>query len=144
MPMRTRLRSARALLATLTLAGCGGEAAPSAPPFDPVPPAPPPAVAPTSRGGAFVWGVVLTRDGGCIAGATLRVVGGQALGDSLTQRAPCGPWDDAGGFAFTGLTSGVPLTIRASAAGYVSKEVTLVPDFGPQRAMVIELERVVP
>jgi hypothetical protein len=138
------MRYAATILLPLALAGCAGDAAPDVPvaPSAPQPPGSPPAVAPVT--GAFVWGAVVARDGGCIVGATVRAVGGQALGDSVTQQGPCSPWDDEGGFVFGRLTPGVALTIRASAAGYVAKEVTVIPDRGPQTATVVVLDRAVP
>jgi hypothetical protein len=40
----------------------------------------------------------------------------------------CGPWDgDGSSFFFQGLIPGVAVTLRASAPGYVAKEITVLP-----------------
>jgi hypothetical protein len=134
------MRHASRLLAVVILAGCAEAAGPSdPPPRVPATPAPPPAVVPIT--GAFVWGVVVDPSGACLAKATVHVMSGPGAGQSAEQVTPCGVWDDEGGFAFGSLTSGVAMTIRASAPGYVAQEVTVVPDRGPLTATVIVLER---
>jgi hypothetical protein len=136
------MRRASRLLAVVALSGCAEGAAPYDPAEAPPPPAPPPAVVPIT--GAFLWGVVVDRSGACLAKATVEVMSGPGAGERAEQVTPCGVWDSDGGFLFTGLTSGVAMTIRASAPGYVTKEVTATPDRGPQTVTVIALERVAP
>ena len=105
------MRRVTSLLAAVAFSGCAEPAAPTVAPYT----------------GAFVRAVVATRDGGCVPDATVRVVGGQLVHDSLTQVTPCGPWDGGSEFIFRGLTSGVAVTLRAAAPGYVAKEVTVLP-----------------
>jgi hypothetical protein len=100
------------LLAVVVLAGCAEAAAPTVAPYT----------------GAFVQAVVVARDRGCVPDATVRVVGGPLVHDSLTQVTRCGPWDgDGSSFFFQGLIPGVAVTLRASAPGYVAKEITVLP-----------------
>jgi len=111
------MKPALALLATMFLPGCT-EAAPSAP-------------SPLPQGGGSsqtsVWGKVIEESGSCILNARIEVVQGQRLGETMTQDTPCGYWDYAGGFEFKNLTPGIGMTLRASAPGYVAKDVTVVP-----------------
>ena len=86
---------------------------------------------------AFLWGVVIDDFGGCLEGVTVSVIAGQARGRSVVQATPCGMWDYGGGFLFKHLMPGEPMTIRASAPGYVPKDTTLVPTSGPQLATLI-------
>ena len=120
-------------LLTLTLLGCSGESARRTP-SAPDPPAPP---APTSL--ASFSGMVLDESGACIVGATVQVVRGQQLGQSITQTTPCSYWDYDEGFRFTDLTPGVEMTLRASAPGFVAQEATVVPSGGPQERAFITL-----
>lgn len=87
----------------------------------------------------WLWGMVIEASGVCIAGATATVVGGQAIGQTIRQEIPCDAWAYDGGFLFTNLTPGVPMTIRASASGYVEREMTVVPSSGPQTAVLFVL-----
>ena len=138
--MRYRMSYARTVLAALALAGCVGDDWPDVPTGPAVPPsapAPPPAPAPSA--GVSLLGVVVEASGLCIYGATVRLVDGAAVGDSVVQRLPCGAWDGPG-FELKGLAAGVAVTIRASAPGYVAKDVTVVTPQGSwQTATVIEL-----
>lgn len=113
------------LLAVVVLAGCAEAAAPTVAPYT----------------GAFVRAVVVARDHGCVPDATVRVVGVQLVHDSLTQVTRCGPWDgDASSFFFQGLVPGVAVTLRASAPGYVAKELTVLPGRTRDEAtLIIEL-----
>ena len=123
------MRHASRLLAVVILAGCAEAAAPTVAPT----------VAPYT--GAFVQAVVVARDHGCVPDATVRVLGGQLVHDSLTQVTRCGPWDDTGSsFYFRGLIPGVAVTLRASAPGYVAKELTVLPARTRDEAtLIIEL-----
>ena len=72
-------------------------------------------------------GMVISNGGGCIQGAVVEIVGGQGVGRRMTQTDPCSWWDPGEGFIFTDLVPDVELTIRASAAGFTSKESTVKP-----------------
>ncbi len=88
-----------------------------------------------------IWGQVLDESGGLIDGATVQVVRGEPLGQTVTQTT-CGYcWEDLGGFLLTGLTSGVELTLRASAPGYANQEKTFVP-MSPSSAVYFTLSRI--
>ena len=117
------MKYARSIVAALTLCACSGETAPSLP------------LAPDAS--ASLWGMVIGPSGACIMDASIRVIGGQGLGRSIAQQAPCNVWDYGGGFVLGGLTPGVPLTLRVSAPGYVAKDTTVVPTLGPQTALLI-------
>jgi hypothetical protein len=99
---------------TLILSGCQSTLAP----------------APTNYG--WVWGVVVDDEtGDCIVGATVQVVSGQRLGESVTQTKPCEySWDYEIGFEFKDLAPGVEMRLRASASGYTPHEKTLIPTAG--------------
>ena len=106
-------------LAALILAACSRES-PSL--LDPTPDsgtAPPPAV-PATNG--WIWAMAVGKDGGCIPGATFTVVSGQSyVGEVITQQTPCGVWDYGDvGIMLRGLTPGVAMTLRVSAAGYLT------------------------
>ena len=128
---------------TVVVVGCSGEERST------FPTAPNPSVAaaptPTPIPGqlAFVPVVVIEENGSgaCIQGATVEVVGGQALGKSVRQADPCSVWDPDYGAQFNGLTAGVAMTLRASAEGYAPREVIVIPTTGPQTAVEIELFR---
>jgi hypothetical protein len=68
------------------------------------------------------------KDGGCIPGATFTVVSGQSYaGEVITQQTPCAVWDYGDvGIVLRRLTPGVAMTLRASAAGYVTVERTVL------------------
>jgi uncharacterized protein (DUF39 family) len=71
--------------------------------------------------------MVIGESGGCIEGASVQVVRGQAVGQRITQETPCGYWDYGGGFIFKDLAPDVELTIQASASGYGIQEKTFLP-----------------
>ncbi len=77
-----------------------------------------------------VYGFVVESSGLCIEGATVQIVRGQASSQSITQITPCDAWGYGNGFTFENLSAGVEVTIRASATGYVTKEVTVFPSAG--------------
>jgi hypothetical protein len=86
----------------------------------------------------MVWGAVVDESGLCIIGATVEVVSGQGLGARMTQVTLCDAWEPYGGFVFNGLTAGV-MTIRASASGYVAREVTVMPSGVP---VIVDLSKI--
>jgi hypothetical protein len=88
-----------------------------------------------------LWGMVIQDSGACIAGASVRVVGGQGLGRSAAQQQPCGAWDYDGGFVLAGLTPGVAMTLCVSAPGSVAEDTTVVPRLDPQTALLITPSR---
>jgi hypothetical protein len=124
------------VLAVLSLAGCSGDM----PPFAPDPPAPAPN---TTQGNAgWLWLMVVDGTGRCIAGATIEVVAGQGpVGEAIAQDTPCGAWDYDGGVWLPGLTPGVALTLRASAAGYSPVEESVMPIVGAGRSHLLLLVR---
>jgi hypothetical protein len=82
--------------------------------------------------------VVVDGGGGCIPGATITVVAGETAGQTLTQVTPCNRWDGDGGFLVQGgLTAGVAMTLRAAAAGYGAKEVTVPASFGRAPTIIV-------
>jgi hypothetical protein len=87
--------------------------------------------------------MVISESGACIVGATVQVVQGDALGETITQTTPCDAWGYDGGFVITGVLSGVPVTLRASAAGYASQNLTVIPTGNPaQRTVFLTLSRI--
>lgn len=123
------MRYARIIVAVLAVWGCSNETAPSSP------------ASPRTPGPASLWGMVIEDSGVCIAGATVRVVGGQAIGRSAAQEDPCDAWGYGGGFVLTGLTPGVAMTLRVSAPGYAAKDTTVFPRVGAQTALLITPSR---
>ena len=67
-------------------------------------------------------------------------VAGQELGQIAKQTEPCDIWW-VGGVEIKNLTAGVEITRRASAAGYVPEEKTVIPTMGPQMAVIFWLRR---
>jgi hypothetical protein len=140
------MKCCAAILAIVVLAGCSNEGVsriptaptPTAPtaPADPTPPTPP---TPTTSS-ALLWVMVVGESGACIDGATIQIVGGQAAGEPIPQRTPCGVWDYDGGLVLTGLTPGVELTLRGAATGYPPGEMSFRPSAtGPYQAVFITL-----
>jgi len=80
--------------------------------------------------------MVVDPSGGCIPGATIQVVAGQAAGEPITQQTPCSVWDYAGGVEWHNLTAGVSMTLRATAPGYAAEELTVTPFGGAQSAII--------
>jgi hypothetical protein len=89
-----------------------------------------------------LYALVVDENGSCIVGATLEVVRGQGLGQSATQTEPCGAWDYGAEVVFKGLTPGVEMTLRASAAGFAQQEKNVVPSLGPQQAVLFTPARI--
>ena len=81
--------------------------------------------------------------GACIVDAKVEIVGGQAIGQSATMEGDCDAWSDGGAF-FRGLRAGIAITVRASAPGYLSQEITVMPTPVGQgmTATVITLPRI--
>jgi hypothetical protein len=135
------MRLALAILTMLTFLGCSGDGAGPAAPASPPPtfPSPP---SPTPDSSAWVWAMVVAERGSglCILDATVEVIAGQGLGQSAKQSEPCDIWW-IGGVEFKNLTAGVEITLRASAAGYVPEDKTVIPTTGPQRAVIFWLRR---
>ena len=121
-----------ALFCVLVLAtACGSDIALSPTPLRSPSPSPTP-VRPVTVD-ALVVSAENPNGGLCIAGATVEVTAGQSVGKRMTVTDMCDVWGDAsGGEAnFTDLTDGVPMTLRASATGYVAQERTVVPGVAP-------------
>lgn len=127
------MRTALTILSALTLAGCSGEDPYRLPTYPELPADPPPGQqAPL----VSLWGMVVNEYGGCIE-ATVTVVRGQSLGQTIIQKTPCDMWGYDNGFVFKNLTSGVEMTLRSSATGYAPVEKTVVPHGGPQTAVIL-------
>lgn len=116
------------VIVTLPLWGCSGEDLQQ-----------PPGAPANSK--AQVWGMIIDMTGACIVAATVEVVGGQHIGRTAQQTLPCDAWSYGGGFILADLIPGTPITLRASAPGYLSSEVTVVPSTGLQRAFLMPLTR---
>jgi hypothetical protein len=87
-------------------------------------------------------GYVIDGSGICVPNATIEIVDGQGVGQRIRQETPCGAWDYGGGFTIKELTSGIALTVRASAPGFVTQEETFVPTPGPMyQAVFLTLSR---
>lgn len=96
----------------------------------PATPTPTTPTTPTTASTKF-WGMVIEQSGACIAGAKV---------NDQAQDTPCDVWGYSGGFLLTGLSSGVPITLRASAPGYVTKDVVVIPSAsGPGYNTVFEI-----
>ena len=121
---RLLVRVGVVFIATLAVSCSGGSTVPPR-----LTPSPNPISPPTAQTGSLVdlWGFVIDDSGLCIDGATVQVVGGQGIGQSITQETPCSAWDYAGGFVFKNLTPGVAMTLRAAAPGWTTQEQTFVP-----------------
>ena len=124
------------LLCVLMLASaCGSDVVPS--------PTPLLSPSPTPLRMTRVEALVIPESAGsCILGATVEVVGGQSVGNSITLTDQCDIWGDShGGEAtFTDLIQDVPMTLRASATGYRAQERTVVPSW-PGERVVFALSR---
>jgi hypothetical protein len=110
------------LFCVLVLAtACSSDIAPS--------PTPLPSPSPTPIRKATVLALVVSAGGGCVAGATVEVTAGQSVGKRMTLTDMCDVWMDASGgeAQFSDLTPDVPMTLRASATGYLAQEMTVVP-----------------
>ena len=138
------MRFALIVVVTLILFGCSDGSRPQPLPTAPEPPPVPATPAPPAPELTFL-SVVVTEHGGsgaCVPGATVEIVNGQGLGRRVSQNDMCSYWDPDYNATFQRLNAGEQLTLRATAAGYAAKEVTVVPVTGPQPALSIELTRV--
>ena len=77
-----------------------------------------------------------------MSNATIEIVAGQGLGRRVRQENWCSYWDPDINASFHDLVAGDPVTLRASAPGYVPLELTVVPTTGPQRAVTFALSRI--
>ena len=102
---------------TLALLGCSSQPLlPTAP--SPAPPAQLPRLLTLS---------LMVMDDWCIIGATVEIVQGPGTGRSVTQ-TECGDWWYVPyGVFLPGLFEGQWVTIRVSAAGYASKDISMFP-----------------
>ena len=108
------MRFALMTVATLTLLGCSDQPLPTAPSTLPQPPR------------LVTLSMMVLDNSGCIYGASVEIVRGQGLGRSVTQYE-CGDWWYIPyGVSFQGLNEGEWLTIRVSAPGYASQEISLL------------------
>jgi hypothetical protein len=82
----------------------------------------------------FLWVMVVDASGVCIPGATIRVILGQRMGESFTQKTPCDAWAYDGGVLFENVTVGAEMTLQATAPGYLTQEKMIVPTSGAQTA----------
>jgi hypothetical protein len=71
--------------------------------------------------------MAIEQSGACVAGATVVVVAGQSVGTTVVQETPCDVWGYGGGFTLTGLTPGASMTLRVSAPGYVTRDISTTP-----------------
>lgn len=131
------MKIALGFLSSLTLLGCSAENVQRLPT---TPDPPPPPYQPASP--AWLWGMVVEDSGICIVDATVTVVRGQRVGETIKQETPCDAWGYGGGFEFKNLTPGAEMTLRTSATGYVSEEVTVVPHSGSQTALILAPTRI--
>lgn len=123
------MKFAVAALVAFTHIGCS-PAAPSPPSSNPTTrtsDSPSPTVPPPATNG-WIWAMAVDRSGLCIADATFEVISGQgSSGDIIRQETPCSVWDYGGGITLRNLTTGVAMTLRASAPGYNTVERSLFP-----------------
>jgi hypothetical protein len=92
---------------------------------------------------AVIQGMIVRDDGACIDSASVRVVQGQSLDRSAAQRTPCDVSTGKGGFVLTDLTPGLPMTIRATAPGYLSLDKTITPTIPPLSLVMFPLQKLI-
>ena len=93
------MKFAPTILATLALLGCSQEDVYRLP-TAPAPPVTSASPAPTASSLTSLWGMVVDGTGMCIVGASVQVVRGHGLGQSITQTTPCDAWAYDGGVVF--------------------------------------------
>jgi len=145
--MKVALKVALTVTALVMALGCEASHLPNPtapdPGFDPrFPDSPNVFQPPSTASNAFLWVMVVTHGGVCIAGASVEVVRGQRVGPSVVQDTPCDAWSYDGGVMFRDLAPGVEMTLRATAPGYVTKEKTVSPTSGPQQSFLFSLSRI--
>jgi hypothetical protein len=137
------MRLSALILVAIAASACSQDTGPAPTvryPTAPAPPGSPPTSNPSS-GLTFLLGLIIDETGACIVGASVQVLDGQRAGESMTQETPCDAWGYSGGFEFDSLTPGVPMTLRASAQGYVDRDTTVYPTLGVQQYTELELSR---
>ena len=128
------MRHSLQLLSLLLVVGCGDERITSTY-SEPLPPGPGPL--------AVKFGMIFREGDICIDSATIRVVRGQGLDRMVMQQTPCDYYGGIGGWALYNLTpDGQPMTIRASASGYESRDTIVFPTLSPQAAVLLTLRKV--
>lgn len=128
------------LCASLTI-GCNisepTEGTPAPRPLPPQAQPPAPLAPPAQSGGTSITGLVTAESGECIIGALVQVVDGPRAGAEYTQTR-CFSWDyEEVGFSFSHLPSVVPVTLRASAAGFTTAYATLTPTRSTADAIIV-------
>jgi hypothetical protein len=77
-----------------------------------------------------LFGFVVDPSGACIAGATVQVIAGQGVGQSVTLPWNCDAWREYEPFLIKDLIPGGAMTLRAFAPGWSPAEKTVVPSGG--------------
>jgi len=124
------MRISLAALGVLLLVGCA-----------PPPTAPDAGLASSVSKAARLWGMAIEPSGICIAGARVVVIAGQSVGTTVVQETPCDVWGYGGGFTLTGLTPGASMTLRVSAPGYVTRDISTTPTASQSTVFEIVLTR---
>jgi hypothetical protein len=75
----------------------------------------------------------------CLPYAAVEVVIGGTVAQSGTQTTPCDYWGSDGGILFSNLPV-AEITVRASATGYVTRELTAIPSKGAFSVTAIGLQ----
>ena len=122
-------------LSTSLVLGCAQDRTPLSPELPaaaPAQPAPPPAppgppLQPLTPGPGHIWVSILGPSGACIPGATLQTVTTEGVGAPIVQETPCDAWSYSPGVYMNNLSPDVNLRLRASAAGFDSRELTVRP-----------------
>jgi hypothetical protein len=136
------MRYSAMFLAAAFLSGCGGEGTGPSTAMERAGRSPEGAARDTSAQRSLVLLKVVESSGACIVGASVRVVSGQAAGQTREQQTICDAWSYGDEIEFKDLTPGVAMTIRASAPGYAPKDATVTPSsYGVYAATLIVLTR---
>jgi hypothetical protein len=130
------------VLVALATSACSEESDPAA--TFRYPTAPHPLGLPPSSGSSsltILLGMIIGDSGQCIDSASVRVLDGQRAGQQRMQETPCDAWAYSGGFEFDSLAAGIPMTLHASAPGYVDLDSTVTPTLGVQQYRLLKLSR---
>jgi hypothetical protein len=119
------MRLSLIVVAVLTLAGCAESSSQS--------------VMAPSPSATFVWVMAVDASGVCMPGATVQVLAGPRLNEVVEQKTPCDAWAYSGGVIFDQVAPGAEMTLRASAPGYVAREMTITATSGGQQAHLFTL-----